>query len=675
MSSYDLLNLGTQALNANSSALGTIGQNISNVNTDGYSRQEVYFNTVQYRSGVTVESIDRITDRFLTEQMWSDISTYNQSLTFSEFSDRLDNLLATDSTSVSAALDNFFSALQDVVDDPTSTPNRELFVASADALVQRFNNLDATLQTQNEAINDRVEDLSNQISTLTTNIADLNYKIKVGTVANQPTNELKDQREELINQLSEIVGVDVVEQEDSQLALYVGNGQPLVVGQTANTLTAIPGDPDASQVNLALSVQGREVDVTDQLSGGQLGGALKYREEALNEARDELGRIAVVFSESMNELHQSGIDMDNELGGLLFTDVNSASLQRTRILADSDNTSTLKDGLVEIQDISQLQASEYTLLYEGDNRITLTRESDGKVFRINALDEVTDAYSVEQGNYYLNTSSNELTFGIDGMKVTLNTRQHMAIGDQFVIQPVRTGAEDLGLVVNDGDQLALASPIRVTTSTENEGTGVASASVTDFRALTFADDGELDPPLDIVFNNADPMQYTVYDMSDPDHPVPYQFDSDGDGTAETLQNITYEAGESIQLNGYEVTIKNLPQAGDRFSFTFNEDGISDNRVALALSDLQDSDLNIDGSYQDMYGTLVERVGTRTSTANITLQANKSVLTSTQEAKAGVSGVNLDEEAAKLVQFQQAYQASAQLISTSQTLFDTLLSSL
>jgi len=674
MSSYNLLNLGTQALQANSSALGTVGQNISNVNTEGYSRQVVSLTTVQYSSGVQVESIDRITDRFLTEQMWSDVSTYNQSLTYSAFSSRLDDLLATDSTSISSALDSYFSALQNVVDDPTSTPNRELFIAEADALVQRFNNLDASLQTQNVAINDSVEDLADQVNSLTTNIAELNYKIKVGTAANRPINELEDQREELINQLSELVGVDAVEQDGNQISLFVGNGQPLVVGGSANRLSAIPGDPDASQTNLALTISNNEVDVTDQLSGGQIGGALKYREEALNDARDELGRVAILLSESMNEAHQSGIDLNNDLGGLIFSDVNSAQLQRSRVLADSDNRAQLEDGLVEIDDLSQIQASEYTVLYEGDNRITLTRESDGKVIRINDLQQVSDPYDVEQGSYYLNNSK-ELVFAVDGMKVTLSTDRRMSTGDEFVLQPVRTGAENMNLEIQDGDHLALASPIRVVSDIENTGSGVTEVAVTDFRALSFDASGELAPPLSIVFNNADPVQYTVYDMTDSLNPQPYSFDSDGDGTAEVLENIPYTAGDSIQLKGFEATITGQPKAGDRFSISFNEDGISDNRNALIMSDLQEADVSSKGAYQDLYGSLLERVGTRTSTAQINLDANKAVLTSTSDAKASVSGVNLDEEAAKLVQFQQAYQASAQLISTSQTLFDTLLSSL
>ncbi len=663
MSSYDLLGLGTQALRANQSALSTIGQNISNVNTDGYSRQVTNFTTLQTGSGVEVDDIQRITDKFLTKQLWTDISTYNQTSTYTEWSSRLDNLLATDTTSLSSALDDYFNALQDVVDDPTSTPNRELFIAQAKTLTQRFNSLDINLQVQADTMNGVLDDVASKINNISSSVADLNYKITVATASNQPTNELLDQREELVNTLSELVGINVAEQNGTELSIYLGNGQPLVVGKTASIMQSVPGDPDAALNDIQLVVGGSAVNITDQLRGGQLGGLLQYREEGLNDARDELGRIAVIFAESMNTVHQTGMDLNNEMGGLLFTDVNDTSLQYQRLLAKSDNVSTFENAKVEITDISKLQASDYTLDYENAGRINLQRNEDGKQIRIDQLTQVFDIYDVQDGTYFHDQNTGVFAFETEGIKVTINTASGLFNGDQFLIQPVRTGASDLGLVVQKAEQLALASPIRISGSNNNLGTGVATAQVTDVDALMFTATGELDPPVDVVFNNTDPMSYTLYDMTDATNPQVI------------LANQTYTSGEEIALQGYSVTISNSPMAGDRFSLRFNEDGISDNRNALMLSDLQEAKLNRDGAYQDMYGSLLERVGTSTASANITLAANKSVLASTQNAKASVAGVNLDEEAAKLVQFQQAYQASAQLIQASQKLFDTLISSM
>ena len=681
MSSFNLLNLGNQALRSNQAALSTVGQNISNVNTPGYSRQIANFSTLPDQTGVQVDSIDRITNKFLTQQLWSDLSSYNQTSTYADMSGELDNLLATNTTSVSNGLDQYFSALQNVVDDPVSIPNRELFIAEADAVVKRFNDLDAHIDRQSTTINGVIADLASQINSLASNIAELNTNIRTATSSGNPANELKDQREELTNQLSELVGIKVIEQGE-QFSVFVGNGQPLVVGITASTMQSVQGDPDSSQNDLALIVSGNKVTVTDELSGGSLGGLLQYRDEALNNARDELGRMAIGFAESMNTLHSAGMDLNNQLGGDLFSDVNSSAQQYSRISSKSDNQSSLRaTSGVSIQDISKLQASDYELTFDNDNSITLVRNSDGKQIRINQLTEVqpelpatsfatvTEAVAAvdKEGEFYLDPTSKLLSFQVDGMKVTLKTDTRLSKGDTFLIQPVRTGAEDLSLQIKNGSKLALASPVRVTGDSDNQGSGAATVTVTKPDDL-MAGSNKLDPPIDIVFNNPDAavvgsvMTYTVYDMSVPSNPQP-------------LSSSDYEAGKAIQLNGYEVVIDGLPTAGDRFSFSFNKDGVSDNRNALALSNLQQQDLLDGGSYQDLYGSLIERVGTRTSTSRITMEANKAVLDSTVTAKSSVSGVNLDEEAAKLVQFQQAYQASAQLIKTSQTLFDTLLNSI
>ena len=230
MSSFNLLNLGAQSLRANQSQLSTIGQNISNVNTDGYSRQRVIQTTLPDQTGVQVNGIERITSDFLTQQVWQDQSTYNQTQTFSALADQLDNLLATSTTSVSTAMDQYFSALQNVVDDPVSIPNRELFVAQADALVERFNALDANITRQSEQVNSQLDSYTSEVNTIASRIADLNDKIRIATAGNNPANELKDQRDQLTNELSEIIGIKVINQSSEQYSIFVGNGQPLVVG-------------------------------------------------------------------------------------------------------------------------------------------------------------------------------------------------------------------------------------------------------------------------------------------------------------------------------------------------------------------------------------------------------------------------------------------------------------
>jgi len=909
MSSFNLLSIGSQAAQAHQTALNTVGQNISNVNTDGYSRQRVDLVSRPDLSGVFVNDIERISDKFLTQQLWMDLSAFNQTSTYSELSSRLDDLLASDAQSVSTALDDYFGALQNVVDDPVSIPNRELFVAQADALVKRFNDLDANIKRQDETINQQIEGYASQVTTLTKNIADFNDKIRIAAANNDPANDLHDRRDELTNQLSELVGVTVVDQSSGEYSIFIGNGQPLVVGSTAHEVVSVQGNPDATQNELALIIAGNVININDEVKGGKIGGLLQYREEGLNEARDELGLIAIGLAESMNAQHQSGIDLNNQFGGELFKDMNTDFMQANRISANVNNQSKLDSARVEIQNVSDLKATDYELVFGDRNQMTLIRNSDGKQIQLTQLTDATadrtvplnalpwtgnavnataatvnldyslngalpsstavtsaaeaaafvnnipgvsgvtattaatisglteagvssggnttfdltvlddsgaaqnltvtvpiadgatatgsvvqaaiqaaltadtanngNTYSnlsmtntgndvtivdksggnigltltdsddtasfsvldsagasaatsalvegvsatgvatgylsggeadrtvttldltsdltsataidignnvastigdtvqgvvdVDQGEIYWDPDGKVLSFAIDGIKVTIDTPTSFVKGDRFLIQPVRSGADDLSLVIQDGRQLALASPIRVTADSDNQGTGVATAQVTNPDAATFATPGQLSPPVEIVFNNPgainSEMTYTIYDMSEPASPKVLDL---GNGP---LANQTYTAGKEIELDGLSIAINNAPRPGDRFSFGFNLDGVSDNRNALAISDLQQSDLFGGGSYQDLYGSLVERVGTHTSTARISEQANQAVLNNTTAAKASVSGVNLDEEAAKLVQFQQAYQASAQLIRISQTIFDSLLNSI
>jgi flagellar hook-associated protein 1 FlgK len=685
MSSSSLLNIGIQATQANQTALSTIGQNISNVNTEGYTRQRVNLVTRPELSGVFVKDIERITDKFLTQQVWTDTSSYNQASAYAAMSSRLDDLLAADTHSVSTALDDYFGALQSVVDDPTSTANRELFVAQADALVKRFNNLDANLKSQAETINAQMDGYASQITSLATSIADLNAKISTAAATNRSTNDMRDQRDLLTNQLAEIVGVTVVDQSSDQYSIFIGNGQPLVIGATAEKVVSVLG-PDSEQKELALINKNETVNINDEIVGGKVGGLIKYRSEALNDARSQLGLIAVGFAESMNEQHHLGLNLNNEFGADLFTNMNDDFLQQKRITTNSNNQSEVNIARVEIQQTDLLQASEYELVVGDGNRLTLYRSSDGKQVRIDQLTSVDDPLSplttgqgvdaVGQGEFYRDPAGQVLSFAVDGMKVTIDTSTKLIKGDRFLIQPVTSGAEDLSLSLHDGRLLALASPIKVSSNIDNQGTGLATVTMTDAKADAFATAGELSPPIEIVFNDpasspSGEMTYTIYDMSDPNNPVVLELDP----AVGPLSDQPFTSGGEIQLDGYTVTIANQPQPGDRFGFDYNLDGVSDNRNAFALSNLQQTALFDHGSYQELYGSLVEKVGTRTATAVISEQAGKAVLDTTTSAKDSVSGVNLDEEAAKLVQFQQAYQASAQLIRVSQTIFDSLLQSL
>ncbi len=656
MSSFGLLNLGTQSLQANQTALSVTGQNISNVNTEGYSRQRPVFQSREGVSGVVINDIDRIADAFLNKQIWGDSAGYNSSLTFEAFANELDNLMAGEATSISTAMDNYFGALQTAVDDPVSLPNRELFIAQAEALVQRFNDLDANIRRQNDTINGRLESSVAAINTISSHIAELNDDIRIAQASGSVPSELLDQRDAKLEELSQYISFTTLDQASGEVSVFIGNGQPLVVGMRASPLTTVLSPADSSQLNVAISINGNVSDISNQVSGGQVGGLMDYRDKVLNKTLDELGRIAMVFVDSMNEQHQMGMDFDGNAGGLLFTDINSGAARTSRFLSERDNTSSATGG-VTINDVSKVQATEYELIFNSDSSFTLIRKNDGMRWNQSTLTP-TDP-PTDDGQFSLDSTTGELSLRIDGFTLDIDANPAFVVGDKFLIRPTRNAASEIDTVISSAQQLALAAPLAVSANVANTGTGTVSVTITDkdYADISTAP-GELTPPLELSFT-ADASGVLSYVLTD----------AEGDSATGL-----YQAGEPIALQGYEIVIRNLPKVTDRFSINLNTGGISDNRNALLMSDLQFSKTISGASYQDKYGQVVERVGTQAAVAQLNSQSSKSVLDINKETRAAISGVNLDEEAAKLVQFQQAYQASAQLIRAAQTIFDTLLQS-
>jgi flagellar hook-associated protein 1 FlgK len=669
--SYGLLNLGTQALRSNQTALSVTGQNIANVNTEGYSRQRPEFASRENIGGVEVYDITRIADQFLNRQIWADTASFNNADIFRTYANELDNLLATDATSLSTAMDKYFGALQTAVDDPTSLPNRELFVAEADALVRRFNDMDANLERQNQSLNGRLESSTAQVNAIARNIAQLNDTLRIATAAGSEVNELLDKRDAQLDQLAQFVNFTTIETPNTgEISVYIGKGEPLVIGKDANELVPSVDPADPNKVNVSLRIGNSTADITDQIKGGQIGGLLEYRDNILDTTRDQIGIITLAFADSMNKQHQLGADLDGELGGLLFSDINSPAAMQNRVLSDGRNVVNV-NARVRIEDTTELKASEYKLVFNSESSFTLIRESDGKRWESAQL-QVPDQLEMSTGSMKLS---------VEGFELTMSTSSGgpFASGDQFVLRPARTAASDISMVLKDPRDLALASPLRIETEAGNQGTGAATVTATDRAGLESVIDGNsLNPPIRIEFSQdaGGQLTYRVYNVSNPAEPKEIDlFDPDANPVVTPIKAKEYVPGQPLDLPssfGYEVVVKNTPKAGDSFNVNFNKDGVSDNRNALAMSDLQFAKKVDNASYQDRYGQLIERVGTQTAVAQINAQASKSVLDANLQARSSLSGVNLDEEAAKLIQFQQAYQASAQVIRASQTIFDALI---
>lgn len=507
-----ILSNAVSGLQASQHSLRTAGHNISNANTAGYSRQKVEYVTRPEQlagtagfigSGVTTASIERIVDQFVTAQLRLDTSAFNQLDSFNTNIGKIDRLLADANTGMSKGFQTFFAALQNAADDPSSTPARQLVIEEAESLSTRFNNLHDRFSAIEKSINSEIKTITEQVTSLAQSVAQLNQKIAqlAGGGTGQP-NDLLDQREEALRKLSELVSVTAVQQDGGDINVFIGNGQPLVVGSTVSRFSVSL----SGEVLLSNGVQ--SADVTSQLSGGKVGGLLDFREEVLRPSMNQLGRIGIVMSDVFNRMQAEGLDLDGDYGQPLFGDINDINLARDRIQHGSNASPQNRVLNLTFEDTAQLTTSDYSFrIMPNSNNYVVTRLEDDTV--------------VEQG---VLTGSYPAEIRFDGMLLTLEGGSFQG-GDSFIVKPTTNGARDMESVLTRPQDLALAVPVRTGTTSANTGTGVISQgevlSLTDTEGNllpAFANPGELTPPVVIHFTS--PTTYEVLDNSDPANPVP-----------------------------------------------------------------------------------------------------------------------------------------------------------
>ncbi|MDT8404483.1 flagellar hook-associated protein FlgK [Sulfuriflexus sp.] len=641
----DLTGIGTSALLAFQRSLSTVGHNISNATTEGFSRQRVSFATQTpeftgagyFGTGTTVDRVSRVYDQFIVDRLQSNTSNHSQTEHFLGLVSQVDNLLADESAGLSPALQGFFNSLQNSVDDPASTPARQVLLSDAEALTQRFHSIDTRLRELAENAERDLVNIANEINGLGASLARVNDAIVLGTQGGgriQP-NDLLDERDQILRELAELTRVETVEQDDGSLSVFVGSGQGLVVGDGVNEIQAVRNKFDPERYDLVIQQGQVQVNITDQLSGGRIGAVVDFRNKVLDPGLNALGRIATSLTETFNSQHKLGIDYNGNGGTDFFAAGGIAPVPGS----NNTGTGSLAATLV---DAGQLTTSNYEVVYDGSN-YRVTRLNDKKVMFTGGLAA-------------LNATP------IDGFQIT--AAAGAAAGDSFLIQPTRSAARDINLFIKDPALIAHAAPIRSSSATTNAGNaGLELAAVTDATTYPLAGDISL-----------------VFDPDALGAGVPGFFVSGGPGGTLAYDPATEQNGKQFTLgapfDGISFNISGTPTSGDSFTITNNTNGIGDNRNGLSLAKLQ-STVTVRGNntFQSAFGELVADVGTRTRQAQITEEAQGVLLQQTEAERQSVSGVNLDEEAARLMQLQQAYQAAAQVISVSNSLFDEVLAAL
>lgn len=744
----NILGIGQSALAAAQVGIATTGHNIANASTAGYSRQVVLQSAALPQllggsfvgQGTSVSEIKRIYNNFLGQQVNSTQATMNQVGAYLSQIKQINNLIADPSAGVSPALQDFFKSMQNVAATPNGTAGaaaRQAALSSAEALSGRMNSLQTRLDEIRADVGNQIETAVGTINSYATELARLNDTIEraVSTGNGAGPNDLMDQRDQLVTELSKMIKVSVVPQ-GSKYNVFIGNGQPLVLGSDVNQLQTSQSLTDPTRIEVAYVTNGAVVQLAENsLPGGKLGGLFEFRMNTLDAAQNAMGRVAIGIATTFNDQHKLGQDLNGQAGGVFFnisTPVSTPS---------ANNTSTAQISAT-ITDAGALTTSDYRLQFDGAN-YKITRMSDGAV-----------------------QTTATLPLTVDGVSFQLAPPPAAAVpaaGDEFLIRPTANGASSFSVAITDPSKIAAAAPFSTAAPTTNTGNGKITAGVmnslvagssTSINAtispvatddsytgttlaapvtLSFASPANTlsgfpagatvsvkvgavtttyPPPATVPYTSGatisfSGMSFVIKDgalppangdtftlaASLPVTPTKLTFNSAGNtltgfpATANvTVTNgntsttypagsaVPYSTGATISYSGISFTVSGNPANGDVFNVTQNPSGSGDNRNAVVLAGLQTKNTLAGNTttFEGAYAQFVSQVGNKAHELEVTNASETKLLEQATAAQQSESGVNLDEEAANLLRYQQAYQAAGKLMQIASQLFDALL---
>ncbi|KVC50571.1 flagellar hook-associated protein FlgK [Burkholderia diffusa] len=655
--SNTLMNLGVSGLNAALWGLTTTGQNISNAATPGYSvERPVYAEASgQYTSsgympqGVNTVTVQRQYSQYLSDQLNSAQSQGGSLSTWYSLVAQLNNYVGSPTAGISTAITGYFTGLQNVANSAADTSVRQTAISNAQILANQLNATGQQYDALRQSVNTQLTSTVSQINTYTAQIAQLNQQISAASSQGQPPNQLMDQRDLAVSNLSSLAGVQVV-RNDSGYSVFLAGGQPLVLADKSYQLATVTSPSDPSELTVvSQGIAGANPPGPNQalpdasLSGGTLGGLLAFRSQTLDPAQAQLGAVAASFAAQVNAQNALGIDLSGKPGGTLFT------VAAPAVYSNQGNTGNASLS-VSFANASQPTTSDYTLSYDGTN-YTLTDRASGAV-----VDQKAGPMPLSLGGLNFSFSSGA-----------------MNAGDQFTVLPTRGALTGFGLATTSGSAIAAASPAITSASSTNIGTGKI--------ALSGVSAGYQVPTTKLTYDAATkslsgfPVGTTVtipgtpptsVTINNPTDSVPYD---PSVGAAMTMSGTAAGA-----LNGVTVTLSGTPSDGDSFTIGPYAGGTSDGSNALALSQLVNAKTLGGGTttLTGAYANYVNNIGNTASQLKSSSTAQTALVGQITSAQQSVSGVNQNEEAANLMQYQQLYQANAKVIQTASSLFQTVL---
>ncbi|MBL8200113.1 MAG: flagellar hook-associated protein FlgK [Chromatiales bacterium] len=620
---------GLSALLAAQRALQTTSNNIANANTAGYVRQRVDFvelpgtplGRYTIGAGVAVADVSRAYDQFLTDNLRSSMSLEQRYATFGDFATRLDTILGNPDTGVSAAVQRFFDQVEAVGRDPTSIAQRQQLLLEGGSLSSRLQQLDAQLNSIGNEINGRLRTAANTVNELAGQIAEVNSQLM--SVSGSAAPSLLDKRDELLKALGGQIDITTVRQSDGSVNVLVGSGQSLVLGGRAARLATVPDTYDGSRLQLAVDSGGTLQNISTKVSGGVVGGLLAFRNDVLDDARRDIGQLAVGLADAFNQQHRQGMDLQGNPGADFFTS--------TVPLVSAAGTNTGSAAVTAVIDnAGGLAGRDYELRFNGS--------------AWSVLDPRTGAAVPASG---AGTAASPLVF--EGLSVSATGAA--AAGDRFLVRPLANATIDFRVALRGPVEIAAAAPLVSRIAAGNNSQATVSAPV-----VTDITDPKLRATASIVFDS--PGSYVVYTG----------------GGLDLLGPLPYTSGSDISFAGWTVQVSGEPQAGDRFTVTAAAAGSGDNSNVLALATVAQRGFFAGGtrSISDLGADIVATVGSTANRASNEIKAQQALREQAEIDLQNVSGVNLDEEAANMLRYQQAYLAASKVIGVADSLFQNLL---
>ena len=661
--SVSLYQSGVSGLLAAQQQLATTGHNIANVNTDGYNRQRADQNASvglnngnNYIGGGTyIQDITRLYDQFSHKEQLLNQSKLGSADSLHARLTQLDQVMSTSGNAVVGSLDKFYQALNGIADNPNDSGLRTIVLNQASILSNDFNELTSNFDNMTKAVNGEIGQVANRISEISNELANLNKSIMHSQSPSQggQPNDLLDKRDQLVGELSQFTRVTTITDDNNLMTVMIGQGTTLVAGITPMTLQVSAGEPNAQETKLSLVSNNSSVAINASTLGGSLAANFEFRDEHLTQSRTEIDRLAMAISSTLNNSQASGLDLNGLQGANIFTDINSTQLQQGRSLAHSSNTGNTQVQIT-ITDVSKLSTDEFEVRFDGPN-FTLYNLTSGATSDLGLPGSGTPAGT--------HTASPDVGFSFVETNATLPSVP--VAGDTFSIIPTKNSAALMEATLKDGNAIAASTAVDITPSDNNVSAG-SIAIVGMFDPVN----AQLAMPMriDVLEVSTGVFTYTITDNTNTTSaPIAYTPPSQ----EIDLPPLPSAATFTIEISGEPSgTGPNAPEQffiGDAF-------GVGNGNHAVAMAKTQEVGVTNGGkeTFSKSLAVSTSVVGAKASNAELTADTAQALFTQAYNRNQSTSGVNLDEEAANLLKFQQAYQAASQIISTANTIFDTIL---